>query len=55
MLDSINNKENRERFEDLSSQFFSLIPHDFGRKKMKEFIMDNEEKVKRKLDMLNAL
>lgn len=40
---------------DLSGKFYSVIPHDFGFRKMIEFILDDEEKVKEKLNMLQAL
>lgn len=36
----------------LSSEFYTLIPHDFGFKKMIDFILDTDEKVKKKLQML---
>ena len=32
-----------------------MIPHDFGFKKMSNFILDNDEKVKEKLKMLEAI
>ena len=48
-------KPPQNKIESLSSDFFSLIPHDFGFQKMKNFILNNEEKVKAKLDMLQSL
>ncbi len=41
--------------KNLSSQFYSLIPHDFGFKKMINFIIDDDEKVKKKIEMLDAI
>ena len=38
-----------------SSDFYSQIPHDFGFKKMSNFIIDTTEKVKKKIDMINVL
>lgn len=38
--------------EELSSTFYSLIPSDFGRKKMKDFIINTEDILKEKLEML---
>lgn len=32
-----------------------MIPHNIGKKKLSEFVIDNEEKLKDKLDMLAAL
>lgn len=39
----------------LSGDFYSLIPHDFGFKHMSNFVLDNEEKVKDKLNMLSTI
>lgn len=39
----------------LSGDFYSLIPHDFGFQKMANFVLDNEEKVKDKLKMLETI
>uniref|UniRef100_A0A0D9V0P5 Poly [ADP-ribose] polymerase n=1 Tax=Leersia perrieri TaxID=77586 RepID=A0A0D9V0P5_9ORYZ len=36
-------------------EFYSVIPHDFGFKKMSEFIIDTPQKLKAKLEMLEAL
>lgn len=41
--------------KDLSSQFYSIIPHDFGFQKMINFILDTEDKIKEKLKMLQTL
>ena len=39
----------------LSGEFYTLIPHDFGFQKMSNFVLNNEEKVKEKIKMLEAL
>lgn len=39
----------------LSGDFYTLIPHDFGFQKMSNFILNNEEKVKEKLNMLSTV
>ena len=39
----------------LSGDFYSLIPHDFGFQKMSNFVLNNEEKVKEKLNMLQTI
>ncbi|OMJ74000.1 hypothetical protein SteCoe_23903 [Stentor coeruleus] len=41
--------------ESLSSRFYSLIPHDFGFQKMSNFIINSNEKVKQKVEMLESL
>ena len=39
----------------LSSDFYTQIPHDFGFQKMSNFIINNIEKVKEKIDMISTL
>nr|XP_010325650.1 poly [ADP-ribose] polymerase 2 isoform X1 [Solanum lycopersicum] len=46
---------NRTLLEDLSSQFYTVIPHDFGFQKMCEFVIDTLPKLKRKIEMVKAL
>ncbi|KAK2457173.1 poly(ADP-ribose) polymerase [Trifolium repens] len=43
--------------EQLSGEFCTLIPHEFGFKKMHEFVIDSDtpQKLKRKLEMVEAL
>eukprot|EP01017_Pseudomicrothorax_dubius_P046066 TRINITY_DN8068_c0_g1_i1.p1 TRINITY_DN8068_c0_g1~~TRINITY_DN8068_c0_g1_i1.p1 ORF type:complete len:690 (+),score=247.15 TRINITY_DN8068_c0_g1_i1:45-2114(+) len=49
-------KENRRsKIEALSSDFYSYIPHDFGRQHMSAFIIDTNEKLKKKLELLESL
>lgn len=48
-------QKKHDDIKSLSSQFYSLIPHDFGFQKMINFILDDDEKVKKKLDMLAAI
>ncbi|XP_051912547.1 uncharacterized protein LOC127594822 [Hippocampus zosterae] len=45
----------KDEVKTLSSRFYSLIPHDFGRANMSNFVLDCEEKIKHKLDMLQSL
>jgi len=53
--DALKNKKSSSSIQDLSSEFYSLIPHDFGFKKMQNFIITNNEKVKEKLELLESL
>ena len=46
------NKSNLKKY---SSDFYTQIPHDFGFKKMANFIIDTIEKVKEKIDMISTL
>ncbi|KAK1621305.1 hypothetical protein QYE76_026822 [Lolium multiflorum] len=41
--------------EQLTGEFYTIIPHDFGFKKMREFIIDTPEKLKAKLEMDDPL
>ncbi|KAL4469178.1 hypothetical protein ABPG72_008918 [Tetrahymena utriculariae] len=54
LLESINNNKVSE-YGSYSSQFYSLIPHDFGFQKMNNFILKTEEAVRKKLSMLQDL
>jgi len=54
-LELKNENPNRENLTKYSSNFYSQIPHDFGYQKMSNFIIDTEEKVKEKIDMISAL
>ncbi|KAF7121192.1 hypothetical protein RHSIM_Rhsim13G0009500 [Rhododendron simsii] len=48
-------KSNRTKLEQLSGEFYTVIPHDFGFKKMREFVIDTPQKLKSKLEMVEAL
>lgn len=50
LMDEIKGGKKRANIiNDLSSQFYSYIPHDFGFQKMQNFVLDTEQKVKTKL------
>ncbi|XP_071721412.1 poly [ADP-ribose] polymerase 2 [Rutidosis leptorrhynchoides] len=48
-------QHDRKKLEQLSGEFYTVIPHDFGYKKMREFVIDTPQKLKRKLEMVEAL
>ncbi|GJY12110.1 poly [ADP-ribose] polymerase 2 [Tanacetum coccineum] len=48
-------QHDRKKLEQLSGEFYTIIPHDFGFKKMREFVIDTPQKLKRKLEMVEAL
>lgn len=48
-------KKDRAEMSKLSGEFYTLIPHDFGFQKMSNFILDNDEKVKEKIKMLETI
>ena len=48
-------KPNKDNLKKYSSEFYTQIPHDFGFQKMANFIIDNMEKVKEKIDMISSL
>ncbi|GAU43747.1 hypothetical protein TSUD_36410 [Trifolium subterraneum] len=54
LADVIDNFD-RKTLEQLSGEFYTVIPHDFGFKKMREFVIDTPQKLKRKLEMVEAL
>ena len=39
----------------LSSRFYTFIPHNFGMAKMSQFVINTEEKLKEKLDLIQNL
>ncbi|KFK30828.1 hypothetical protein AALP_AA6G031100 [Arabis alpina] len=45
----------RKRLEELSGEFYTVIPHDFGFKKMSQFVIDTPQKLKQKIEMVEAL
>ncbi|KAF8077042.1 hypothetical protein N665_1066s0004 [Sinapis alba] len=45
----------KARLEELSGEFYTVIPHDFGFKKMSQFVIDTPQKLKQKIEMVEAL
>ncbi|KAJ6848626.1 poly [ADP-ribose] polymerase 2-A [Iris pallida] len=54
-LSDVISQSDRKVLEQLSGEFYTIIPHDFGFKKMREFIIDTPYKLKCKLEMVAAL
>ncbi|KAF3436462.1 hypothetical protein FNV43_RR23554 [Rhamnella rubrinervis] len=48
-------QSDRRTLEQLSGEFYTVIPHDFGFKKMRDFVIDTPQKLKHKLEMVEAL
>ncbi|GMP87629.1 hypothetical protein CsSME_00039925 [Camellia sinensis var. sinensis] len=48
-------QSDRKKLEQLSGEFYTVIPHDFGFKKMRDFVIDTPQKLKFKLEMVEAL
>ncbi|XP_048337151.2 poly [ADP-ribose] polymerase 2 isoform X2 [Ziziphus jujuba] len=48
-------QSDRRALEQLSGEFYTVIPHDFGFKKMRDFVIDTPQKLKSKLEMVEAL
>lgn len=47
--------KNMHTIERLCNDFYSYIPHDFGFSKMSAHVLDNEKKVKEKLEMIESI
>ncbi|KAL4507012.1 hypothetical protein ABPG72_001805 [Tetrahymena utriculariae] len=47
--------QNKVNITTLCNDFYSYIPHDFGFKKMQDQILDNTQKVKQKLEMIDSI
>jgi poly [ADP-ribose] polymerase len=55
LMDEIKGKCRLDTLSGLSGEFYSEIPHDFGFKKMSNFVLKSEQLVKEKLEMLQSL
>ncbi|XP_026445164.1 poly [ADP-ribose] polymerase 2-like [Papaver somniferum] len=53
--EAITAKHDRQTLEQLTGAFYSVIPHDFGFRKMREFIIDTPQLLKKKIEMVEAL
>ena len=51
---AINNKET-SKLQELCGKFYTYIPHNFGRQKMENFIIDTEDKLKDKQELIQKL
>lgn len=54
-ISDVISKADRRHLEQLTGEFYTVIPHDFGFRKMREFIIDTPQKLKAKLEMVEAL
>lgn len=54
-ISNVISKADRRQLEQLTGEFYTVIPHDFGFRKMREFIIDTPQKLKAKLEMVEAL
>ncbi|CAN6467702.1 unnamed protein product [Victoria cruziana] len=45
----------KKKLDTLSGEFYTVIPHDFGFRKMREFVIDTPQKLKQKLALVEAL
>ncbi|XP_013735374.2 poly [ADP-ribose] polymerase 2 isoform X1 [Brassica napus] len=54
-ISEVMSRFDRARLEELSGEFYTVIPHDFGFKKMSQFVIDTPQKLKQKIEMVEAL
>ncbi|XP_062210305.1 poly [ADP-ribose] polymerase 2-A-like [Phragmites australis] len=54
-ISKVISRADRRQLEQLTGEFYTVIPHDFGFRKMREFIIDTPQKLKAKLEMVEAL
>lgn len=54
-ISNVISRADMRQLEQLTGEFYTVIPHDFGFKKMREFIIDTPQKLKAKLEMVEAL
>lgn len=55
LMDEVRGKKRADVVAELTNDFYSFIPHDFGFRHMSNFVLDNELKIKKKLEMLESL
>lgn len=55
LLDEVRGQRRSETINKYSSLFYTHIPHDFGMKNISGFQLDNEKKIKDKLEMLQSI
>ena len=55
IMTEIKGRNRTDVINKLSGEFFSEIPHNFGFRKMNEFVLKTEKLVKDKLEMLQSL
>ncbi|GAV66962.1 PARP domain-containing protein/SAP domain-containing protein/PARP_reg domain-containing protein/WGR domain-containing protein [Cephalotus follicularis] len=48
-------QSDRGKLDQLSGEFYTVIPHDFGFKRMCNFVIDTPQKLKMKLELVEAL
>jgi poly [ADP-ribose] polymerase len=54
-MEAVKAKRPKEIVSDLSSKFYTHIPHDFGMKSLTNYVLDTESKVRAKLELLQSL
>ena len=54
-IEDVLQKKSKKSLEDLSGQFYTNIPHNFGFKKMSAFVINTAEKLQEKLDLIQNL
>lgn len=54
-IEKVLNWKGKGDLSDLSNQFYTQIPHNFGMKKMKNFIINTNQVLKEKLDLIQNL
>ncbi len=54
-IEAVLEGKSKGNLQDLSSEFYTNIPHNFGMKHMSHFTINNKEKLKEKLDLITNL
>lgn len=54
-IEKVLNGKAKGDLNDLSSKFYTHIPHDFGMKKMSNFIINTKEMLQQKIDLIQNL
>lgn len=54
-IENVLDKKEKGNLDELSGRFYSLIPHDFGFRHMSNFTINNKERLKEKINMIESL
>jgi poly [ADP-ribose] polymerase len=54
-IEEVLDKKKKGDLMELSGDFYTLVPHDFGFQKMSQFVINTKEKLKEKLETLESL
>ena len=55
IIEDINKSNYRNQIYDLSSKYYTFIPHNFGMNHMSKFVINSKEAIKKELELLGSI